>query len=113
MDPESQKLAVFMKEMVQDLQKVQEGIMSRTIPSAADEPAYTGFGTPGMEEEAEAFDYLVDALANISDAWYCIHRSLKKSVYYEEDEWDVEKMRDQLRKMEKQLTQMLERRGIL
>lgn len=80
--------------------------------TAHDEPDYTK-ATRRMVEEAEAFDYLVDALANISDAWYCIYQSLKQSVYYEEDEWDVEKMRDQLRKMEKNLTQILERRGIL
>lgn len=105
MNTDGKQLFDLMKEMTQDLTKAMGPLKRPYAASLAKlEREY---------EEADTFDHLVNALADISDAWYSVHQSLKKSVYYEEDEDDVEKMRDQLQKMEKQLTKMLERRGIL
>lgn len=109
-DTDGQGLFNLMKEMTQDLKKVWEATMGQEKYTAADEPEYTKV-TAREYEAGETLDHLRDALKNICDAWWSLNEAMKKSVYFEEDEDDVNQMKVVLVNLEQQLTRILESRG--
>lgn len=79
--------------------------------TAHDEPDYTKVSRRVIEE-AETFDFLNDACSNLGDTTWNLGQALRKSVYFEEDECDVEEMNKQLKSVYDKLLKILQRRGV-
>lgn len=76
------------------------------------EPNYVNV-TARVIEEATTMDFLNDACALLGDAQWNLSQALRKSVYFEEDEYDVEKMNQDLQRMYDKLLGILRARGVL